>query len=97
MKPQHQETALINTSLNPLPLSGATLVENEFEEELEAKVVTSELSINKFSSANAGEYSCRLDSDGSLLRVSEQRVILKLQGFIIVFVDIESVFVENLT
>ena len=51
-------------------------------------MVSSELSINKFSSANAGEYSCRLDNDGSLLRVSEQRVILKLQGFIVVFVGI---------
>ncbi|KAL5251233.1 hypothetical protein ACHWQZ_G016815 [Mnemiopsis leidyi] len=59
---------------------GATLVENDFEEVLESKVVSSELSINSISGADTGEYSCRLDSDGSLLRISEQRVLLKLQG-----------------
>ena len=73
---------LTDSKKRPLinPLSGATLVENDFEEVLESKVVSSELSINSISGADTGEYSCRLDSDGSLLRISEQRVLLKLQG-----------------
>ena len=73
----------INSSHQPNKNSilGSQYLRNLAEEfDDTTNIVTSTLTIDKFTSSDIGEYSCRLDKDGSTGRVSVDTVILKLQG-----------------
>ena len=63
------------------PLAGDQYLMNLVEEfDPSTKIVKTTLTIDSFANSDAGEYSCRLAKDGSTSQVTEDSIILKLQG-----------------
>jgi hypothetical protein len=77
---------------------GDQFVKNEVETyDTQTKVVKSVYTIASFKDSDIGEYSCRLDKDGSTTRASRDRVVLKIQGLTTTPAGAGTVYVKEKT